>query len=119
MGWISAIAVLVMIATAGGLWAFVIAPLKRPTARGPFLVGVLCGVTVGIALTARRRGLNALGACTLRAVLGPPRAGSGISRDGRDGRDGLDGLAARALTAAAAAVRHLPTPSRVFRQTQR
>ena len=110
MGWISAIAVLVMIATVGGLWAFMIAPRKRRPARGPLLVGVLCGVTVGIALTARRRSLNAVGARTLRALLGPPRAGSGIS---------LDGVAAQALTAAAAVVRHLPTPSRAFRQPQR
>ncbi len=111
MGWISATAVLVMVAVAaGGLWVFVLAPRKRPRARGPFLVGVLCGLTVGMALTARRRSLNAVGARTLRAVLGPPRAGSGIS---------LDGVAAQALTAAAAVVRHLPTPSRAFRQPQR
>lgn len=96
MGWISAIAVLLMIATVGGLWAFMIAPRKRRPARGPFLVGVLCGVTVGVALTARRRGLNAFGAATLKAVLRTPRLGTGTP---------LDGVAARALTAAAAVVR--------------
>jgi hypothetical protein len=97
MSWISAIAAFVMIAVAaGGLWAFLGPPRKRPRARGPFLVGVLCGVTVGVALMARRRGLNAFGAATLKAVLRTPRLGTGIS---------LDGVAARALTAAAAVVR--------------
>lgn len=107
MGWISAAAVLLMIAVAaGGFWAFLFAQRKKPHTRGPFLVGVLCGVTVGVALTGRRRGLNALGESTLKAVMRPSRAGTGIS---------LDGVAARALTVAAALVRHAPAPSRVFR----
>jgi hypothetical protein len=108
MGWISAMAVLVVIAVAaGGLWAFVVTARKRPRARGPFLAGVLCGVTVGMALTARRRGLNAFGASTLNAVLGLPRPGTGIS---------LDGAAARALTAAAAVVRRGTAWSRLIRE---
>jgi hypothetical protein len=109
MGWIAATAVLVMIAFATGrLWAsVVVATRKRPRSRGPFLAGVLCGVTAGLALTARRRALNTLGAATLKAVLRQPRAGTGLS---------LPGVAAHALTVAAAVVRQLPDPSRVLRQ---
>jgi hypothetical protein len=110
MGWISALALLVMIAVAvGGLRSFAIAPRKRPQVRGPFLVGVLCGVTVGLAMTARRRGFNTLAAATLRAGLRLQPAGAGIS---------LAGLAAGALTVVAAVGRQLPVGSRVFRQTR-
>lgn len=108
MGWIAATAVLVMIAFATGrLWASVVTQRAEPRSRGPFLAGVLCGVTAGLALTARRRALNALGASTLKSVLRPPHGASGLS---------LPGVAAQALTVAAAVVRHLPDPSRVLRQ---
>jgi hypothetical protein len=108
MGWIAATAVLVMIAFATGrLWASVVTQQAEPRSRGPFLVGVLCGVTAGLALTARRRALNTLGASTLQSVLRQPRGARGLS---------FPGVAAPVLTVAAAVVRHLPDPSRVLRQ---
>lgn len=70
MGWMSALAVLLMVAAAaGGFWASAVVSLKKPPTRGPFLAGVVCGVAVGIALTARRRGLPAVGASTLKLSL--------------------------------------------------
>lgn len=108
MGWIAATAVLVMIAFATGrLWASVVTQRAQPRSRGPFLAGVLFGVTAGLALTARRRALNALGASTLKSVLRPPHGTRGLS---------LPGVAAQALTVAVAVVRYLPDPSRVLRQ---
>ena len=108
MGWIAATAVLVMIAFATGrLWASVVTQRAEPRSRGPFLVGVLCGVTAGLALTARRRALNTLGASTLKSVLRLPQGARGLS---------FPGVAAQVLTVAAAVVRHLPDPSRVVRQ---
>ena len=108
MGWIAATAVLVMIAFATGrLWASVVTQRAQPRSRGPFLAGGLFGVTAGLALTARRRALNALGASTLKSVLRPPHGTRGLS---------LPGVAAQALTVAVAVVRHLPDPSRVLRQ---
>ena len=108
MGWIAATAVLVMIAFATGrLWASVVTQRAEPRSRGPFLAGVLFGVTAGLALTARRRALNTLGASTLKSVLRPSHGASGLS---------LPGVAAHALTVAAAVIRHLPDPSRVLRQ---
>ncbi len=108
MGWIAATAVLVMIAFATGrLWASVVTQRAEPRSRGPFLAGVLFGVTAGLALTARRRVLNTLGGSTLKSVLCPPQGARGLS---------LPRVAAQALTVAAAVVRHLPDPSRVLRQ---
>ena len=108
MGWIAATAVLVMIAFATGrLWASVVTQRAQPRSRGPFLAGVLFGVTAGLALTARRRALNALGASTLKSVLRPPHGTRGLS---------LPGVAAQAFTVAVAVVRLLPDPSRVLRQ---
>jgi len=108
MGWLetmSLIAVLVMIAiaaAAGGFWASVGARPKKSRARGPFLVGLFCGVMVGAALTGRRRGLIALGASTLKAVIRSPRAGIGLA---------VDGVAAGALTVVASLVRLGPASS--------
>ena len=90
MGWLEVTAVLLVIAiaaVAGGFWGSVIARRKKSRARGPFLVGVLCGLMAGVALTGRPRGLNAIGASTLKAVIRPPRSGIGL----------LDGVVARAF----------------------
>lgn len=108
MGWIPAIATLVIVAVAGGwFWAAVAARAEarrnRAPVRGPFLAGVLCGMALGVALTARRRGLNALGASSLNAVLRRHRVRSGIS---------LDGVAVRVLTGAAGLVRAGPASTR-------
>ena len=64
-------------------------PQKKRRARGPFLLGFVCGLTAGAILRGRRRGLNLLGALTGRADVRPLRAG--IRRD-------TVRFAARALT---------------------
>jgi len=107
MGWLETmplIAVLLMIAiaAAGGFWAAVVARRKKSRARGPFLLGVFCGLMAGVALTGRRRGLNALGASTLNAVIRSLRAGIGLP---------ADGVVARALTVAVSLVRLGPASS--------
>ena len=108
MGWIAATAVLVLIAFATGwFWASVVTQRAQPRSRGPFLAGVVFGVTAGLALTARRRVLNTLGASTLKSVLRAPQGSRGLS---------LPGVVDQALTVAAAVVRHLPGPLRVLRQ---
>ena len=104
MGWIPAIATLLIVAVGGGwFWAAVAARVEagrnRAPVRGPFLAGVLCGMALGVALTARRRGLNALGASSLNVVLRRHRVRSGVS---------LDGVAVRVLTGAAGLVRAGP-----------
>ena len=61
MGWLEpmpliAVLVLIAIAAAGGFWASGVVQTKKSRTRGPFLVGVVCGVMLGLALSARRRG---------------------------------------------------------------
>ena len=87
MGWLEpmpllAVLVLIAIAAAGGFWASSVVQTKKSRTRGPFLVGVVCGVMVGLALSARRRGLNAAGFSTLKAVIRPVQAGVVTSAGG-------------------------------------
>lgn len=111
MGWIPAIAVLMVIAAAaGGFWGVVVALRRGLPNRGPFLAGVLCGVTVGVALSARRRGLTALAASAINTVIRAPQAVMGIR---------LHDVAARALAVTAALGRQVPGWSQVFSPNRR
>lgn len=77
MGWLemlplmAAFIVVAVAAAAGGFWASVVVRRRKPRARGPFMLGVLCGVMVGAAVTGHRRGLTALGSSTLKILIRP------------------------------------------------
>ena len=103
MGWlVLLIAVLLMLTvTAAGFWVSGVARSKNSRARGPFVAGVVCGVMVGTALAAKRRGLNAAGASTLKALTGPVRADFVAS---------IGGIAAGALAVVTSLARHRPAP---------
>lgn len=83
MGWLEATLLLAVglflgtAVTASGMWAAVVAGGRKPRARVPFVLGLLAGVMVGKALTARSRWLNGVGISTLNAFTAPLRAGSG------------------------------------------
>ena len=101
MGWLEpmpliAVLLMIAIAAAGGFWASAVVQRKKARNRGPFLVGVFCGVMVGVALAGRRPGFNAMGASTLRAVIRPLPAGIVAS---------AGGVVAGALTVVASLVR--------------
>lgn len=104
MGWLEAMALIAVglmigaAGVAGGLWASSAAGRTTSRARGPFLLGVMAGVMVGMALTAKRRGLNDLGASALKTLLPPLRAGIGPA---------VFGVGARALTVAGSVVRRV------------
>lgn len=94
MGWnlTAALIVIAVASAAGGLLVSAIARQKKRRVRGPFLVGVVCGFMVGVALAGRRRGLNAVGASALYAVNRQLRAWFGLA---------TEGVVARALTVVA------------------
>lgn len=87
MGWlgavllIAALLVTAIAAGAGGFWASGVARRKTSGSRGPFVVGVVCGLVAGVAVTSGRRGLTTLGSSTLKAVFRPLRAGIGAPVD--------------------------------------
>lgn len=74
MGWWATIPVVVAMlviagaAAAGGYWVALHVPRRNMRTRGPFLVGVFCGVMVGAGLTARRHGLNAVAGAAARGL---------------------------------------------------
>lgn len=94
MGWnlTAALIVIAVASVAGGLLVSAIARQKKRRVRGPFLVGVVCGFMVGVALAGRRRGLNAVGASRMYAVNRQLRAWFGLA---------TEGVVARALTVVA------------------
>ncbi|MCB0932910.1 MAG: hypothetical protein KDB71_13570 [Mycobacterium sp.] len=94
MGWnlTAALIVIAVASAAGGLLVSAIARQKKRRVRGPFLVGVVCGFMVGVALAGRRRGLNAVGASRMYAVNRQLRAWFGLA---------TEGVVARALTVVA------------------
>lgn len=104
MGWLGAVPLIAVLlvtaiaAAAGGFWASGVARRQTSRVRGPFVVGVVCGMVAGAALTGGRRGLTALGSSTLKAVFGPLRAGVGLS----------GGVGAWALMTAASLIRRRP-----------
>lgn len=75
MGWLEATTVVAVVLTifstvTGGIRVAAAARRKRSRARGPFLVGLVCGVVAGAALTAERRWLNPFGISPLNTVAG-------------------------------------------------
>lgn len=84
MGWnlTAALIVIAVASAAGGLLVSAIARQKKRRVRGPFLVGVVCGFMVGVALAGRRRGLNAVGASRMYAVNRQLRAWFGLATEG-------------------------------------
>ena len=120
MGWlgptllIAVVFLIAIAAAAGGFWASVVTQRKKSRARGPFLVGVVCGVVVGTALAARRRGLNAVGASTLTALLRPVQAGSNHAAGG------VASMIVRTITGGAVGRRRpTPPPKQRFRPLSR
>jgi hypothetical protein len=84
------------IAAIGGFAASAVARRNKRRARGPFLLGFVCGLMAGAILRGRRHGLNVLGALAGRTDVRP--LGAGMGRD-------TVRFAARALTFAASHVR--------------
>ena len=84
------------IAAFGGFVASVVARRNKRRARGPFLLGFVCGLMAGAVLRGRRHGLKVLGALAGRTDVRP--LGAGVCRD-------TVRFAARALTFAASRVR--------------
>jgi hypothetical protein len=93
------IALLLLVATIaamGGYVASAVGRRNRRRARGPFILGLVCGLMAGAILRGRCHALNALGALAGRTDARP--LGAGISRD-------TVRIAARALRFAASHVR--------------
>ncbi|MCB0923559.1 MAG: hypothetical protein KDB50_03285 [Mycobacterium sp.] len=65
---VAAMLVITGAAAAGGYWVALRVPRRNVRARGPFLVGIFCGVMVGAGLTARRHGFNAVAGAAARAL---------------------------------------------------
>ena len=71
MGWLALLIAVLLMLAAGGFWLSGVARSKNPGARVPFVAGVICGVMVGTAMAAKRRGINAAGASALKSLIGP------------------------------------------------
>lgn len=64
-----------LVAATCGFIASTVVQRKKRRARGFFLLGLFCGLTAGVILRGRRRGLNTLAAVARYADVRAPRTG--------------------------------------------